>query len=113
MTTRGERRHLVTVYSPGSAAAADGEGNWTSTLVPLTPDTWWVSITPATTRDLERVSAGTTITSASHLVEGAYRGDISTQVQIVFNGRVLHVNGLVNPEERNIRTICVCQEVVT
>src|SRR5262245_29762340 len=112
MSTRGERRHLVTLQGPTGPAAPDGEGNWTPSTGALSPPTWWCSITPASTRDLERVSAGTTITSASHLVEGAYRGDITTQTQIVFNGRILHVNGVVNPEERNIRTICVCQELV-
>src|SRR5262245_33328416 len=112
MSTRGERRHLVHVWGPGTSAAADSEGNWTSTIVPLTPDTWWVSITPASARELERLAGGTTVTTATHVVEGIYRADVTTQSQIVFRNRTFYVGGLVNPEERNIRLICLCQEMV-
>lgn len=112
MSTRGERRHLVTLQGPSGSGAPDGEGNWTPAYGPLTPAQWMVSINPAAARELERLGAGTTITQASHIVEGAYRADITTQTQILFKGRTFHVNSVLNMQERDIRTVCVCQELV-
>jgi hypothetical protein len=112
MSTRGERRHLVTLQGPTGPAVPDGEGNWSAAPAPLTPPTWQVSILAASARELGRLAAGTTITTATHIVEGVYRPDITTETQIVFRGRTFYVNRVENPDERNIRTIAICTEMV-
>jgi len=111
MSTRGERRHQVTLQGPSGPAAADGEGNWASTPAPLTPPTWQVSIIAASARELARV-AGTTVTTATHIMEGTYRADLTTQTEIVYRGHTYYVNQVINPELRNIRTIAICTELV-
>jgi hypothetical protein len=112
MSTKGERRHLVTLQGPGGPPVPDGDGGFTETPAPLTPPTWWCSIVPATARDLERVTAGTTLAAATHVAEGDYHAGITTETEILFRGRTLYVKGVINPEERNITTIALCSEVV-
>jgi SPP1 family predicted phage head-tail adaptor len=111
MTTRGQRRHLVTLSVPGPTVP-DGDGNYTQTDVLLDPPTRYAEIKPATARDLERVAAGTVLSTATHVVTMDYHAGVTTATRIVFNGRVFSVTGVSNPEERNIDTVCVCVELL-
>ena len=77
----GDYRHLVLLQSPGSPVP-DGDGGWTETWSDLSPSTWHVSIEPATARDLERVSAGTVMSTASHIVKGRYHPGVTTKTRI-------------------------------
>src|SRR5262245_50843944 len=106
---RGAYRHLVTLQGPGGTVP-DGDGGWITTPTDLDPPTWWCAINPASVRDLERLTAGTAVTSASFIVTGDYHPGITTQTQITFEGRLLFVNGTVDPEERHITTIAFCEE---
>ena len=58
------------------------------------------------------MTAGTSLTAASHIVEGDYHAGITTPTQITFEARTFYVNGVQNPEERNMTTIAFCSEVV-
>jgi len=109
---RSHYRHLVTLTGLPITTTPDGQGGFTQALTPLTPPTWFCSIRPATQRDLERVTAGTTLTTATHIVEGDYRADITTSTQIGFDGRTLFVNGVQHPEERKITLVLLCTEVI-
>ena len=111
MALRGTYRHLVTLTGPG-APVPDGEGGYTQPPIPLDPPTWWCAITAASARELERMTAGTTLTAASHIVEGDYHPGISTSTEITFEGRTFYVNGVQNPQERDLVTIAFCSEVV-
>jgi head-tail adaptor len=104
-------RHKVRLQNPGPPVS-DGEGGYTQSWTDLTPATWDCSIDPATARDLERVTAGTTLATASHVVRGRYHPGITTATRILFGARTLYVNGVANPEERNVETIALCQEIV-
>lgn len=108
----GQRLHRVQLRNPGEPTP-DAEGNpvegWTS----LTPAYVFARITPATARDLERVTAGTVLASASHLVTMPYHPQVNTQTEILFNGRILRVSGVQNLEERNVELILACTEIVT
>jgi head-tail adaptor len=112
MSTRGERRHLVTLQGPTGPAMPDADGNWTTTSAPLTPATWQCSIIAASARELSRLAANTTTTTATHILEGVYRPDITTQTQVIFRNRTFYISSVLNPEERNIRTIVLCNELV-
>jgi hypothetical protein len=82
-------------------------------MVPLNPPLWWCSIAPASARDLERVASGTTVASATHILEGEYHPGITTKTELIHeDGSVYYVAGVVNPEKRNIVTIALCNEVV-
>jgi head-tail adaptor len=111
-TNIGDRLHRVFLFSQ-RAPVPDGDGGYTMGTWPLDPPDWYVSIRPAGSRELERLTSGTAQTRASHVVTGPYRADVTTGTRISFNGRTLYVNGVMNPEERNIDTVALCDEHVT
>lgn len=108
----GRRIHRVLLQAPG-LNVPDGDGGYTNTWTDLSPNTWQVAIEPATARDLERLTAGTVIAQASHIVTGPYRDDVTINTRVIFNGRTLNVIGVANPEEKNVETIALCSEVVS
>jgi len=104
-------RHLVSVQRPGPGVP-DGDGGTTTSWIDRAPLTWHCSIEPATAKDLERVAAGTVLSTATQIVKGRYRSDLTTQDRLLFNGRQLSATGVSNPEERSIELVLVCVEVV-
>lgn len=105
----GVLRHYVRLENPG-AAVPDGEGGFTQTFTRLADV--WAQIMPATARDLERVTAGTALSTATHVVTIRYRVGVTTQTRVIFGARIFQVTGVSNPEERNIELVLVCVEVV-
>lgn len=110
-TPNGERRHLVALANPGQAVP-DGDGGYTQVYEPLDPTHMYVSIVPATTKDLERITSGTVLSMASHVVSGPFHPGVTTKTRITFGDRTLNVVGVMNPEERNIETVMLVAEVV-
>jgi head-tail adaptor len=109
--TIADRPHRMTWQNPGPAVA-NGDGSYTLTWTDLVPPTTSVKIAPATTATLERLAAGTVLSTASHVVSGPYHPQIKTTTRGLFNGRIFNVIGVANPEERNVETIAICVEVV-
>ena len=107
----GTLRHRVSLENPG-VAVPDGDGGYTQVNVPLSPSEVWADIRPATARDLERVTSGTVMASASHIVTIRYHAGVTTQTRILFGSRVLAVTGVQNPEERNIALVLTAEEMV-
>ena len=108
----GEFRHRVLLQNPNGAPVADGDGGYTQTWADMVPPTWQCSIEPATVQDLERMAAGTIIASATSIIKGHYRPDITVGSRVIFNGRRFNVTGVQNPEERNITLELVAVEVL-
>lgn len=109
-TTIGSHRHLVALNNP-AVPVMNSDGDYTQASVPLDPAEWHCSIMPATARNLERLVAGTVLSTATHLLTGRYHAGITTQTRVTFGMRLFSVTGVVNPEERNIETVAVCVEV--
>lgn len=107
----GAARHLVTFQNPG-AAVSDGDGGFMQAWADLSPATWFVSIEPATARDLERVAAGTVLSTASHIVKGRFHAGVTTKTRMVFDGRTFSITGKANLEERGIAMELLAVEVV-
>jgi head-tail adaptor len=107
----GKRPHRVLFQDPGPGVS-DDDGGVTQTWFHLSPPRMNVEIKPATARDLERIAAGTVLSTASHIVTGPYHAGVSTQTRIVFGTRVFSVTGVANPEERRIESIYVCVELL-
>jgi head-tail adaptor len=108
----GAREHLITLENPG-VPVPDGDGGYTE--VPVELATVFASIQPATARDLERLVAGTVQSTVSHVVTLEYVFGVSTRTRIRFDDpmvgpRLFDVNGIQNPEERNLDLILVCSE---
>jgi hypothetical protein len=112
MATRGARRHLVSLSGPAGDPVPDGDGGWTTTPAALDPATWFVSIRRASQRDLERLTAGTVVSAASHILEGDYHPGVTRQTTIVYEGRTFFVNDVINVDERDTWMVVLCQEVV-
>lgn len=108
----GAMRHSIILENPGTATA-DGDGGYTQTFTALDPSPVRASIMPASARDLERVAAGTVVSSATHLVTMRYHADVTTKTRITFGTRTFNVVGVMNPEERNIWTVVMAVEVVS
>lgn len=106
----GQRLHRVTLQNPGTPVP-DGDGGFTTPWMNLVPPVVFARITPATARDLERVTAGTVLTTASHLVAIPYMPNVSPKTRILFGQRVLQISGVQNPEERNVELLLACIEV--
>lgn len=111
MAAIGTYRNIVTIQNP--TRTADGDGSYTETWTDAAPPVWYVSLQPATARDLEQLAAGTVISQASHIVRGRYRSDITTQSRIVLDARTMNVVAVANVDERNVETMLVCSEVIT
>jgi SPP1 family predicted phage head-tail adaptor len=107
----GARRHAITLQAPG-APVSDGDGGFVQTWADLDPAQVFASIVPATARDLERVAAGTVITTATHLVSMPYHPQLTRETRIRFGTRTLEVADIKNPEERNVELLLICTEQV-
>lgn len=106
----GARQKRVTFQNPGPVVP-DGYGGFTQSWTDLTPAAD-ARISPATAHSLERVAAGTVISSATHIVTVPYRAGISTKTRILVDGRVLNVTSVQDPDERHVELVLVCEEVV-
>lgn len=107
----GDHRHLVTFENPGDPVP-DGDGGFIEAWAPLSPPTWYVSIKAASLRDLESVTAGTVIATASHIVRGRWRPGITTETRMIFEGRTFQITNVTNLEERDREMQLVCEERV-
>ncbi len=105
------RRHLVRWQGPGPAVP-DGDGGFTTTWADLQPASSYVQIAAATAKDLERVAAGTVLSTATHIVTGAFHPGVTTQTRMLFGERVFNVVGVSDLDERHIEMVVTCVEVV-
>jgi head-tail adaptor len=108
---RGAQRHLVSLKNPGDSIN-DGQGNSTTPWFDLNPATAYARVEPATASSLERVTVGAVMAVGTHIVTMDYHPQVNTKTRMTFEGRTLYVKGVHNWEERDIRTIAVCQEVL-
>lgn len=107
----GDRPHRVTFQNPGPAVP-DGDGGTVVTWIDLNPPALSVKIAPATAADLERVTAGTVLATATHIVTGPYHPQVTTQTRLIHDGRTFSVTGASSPDERHVEMVLVCKEVV-
>lgn len=104
------RQKRITFQNPG-AAVANGDGGFTQSWTDLPPPAD-AEVAPASARSLERVAAGTVLSTATHVVTAPYRAGVSTKTRILVDGRVLNITSVLDPEERHVELILVCAEVV-
>ena len=96
----GATRHVVT-FQVGSTRP-DGDGGTVETWIDLDPPSWDVAIRPAPIHDLEREMAGTIVAGTTHIVSGRYRGDVTVECRMLFQGREFRITGVKNIDERGI-----------
>lgn len=108
----GQYRHVIAIANPG-IPVSDGEGGYTEAWEPATPPTVYASIESASQRDLERITGGAVLTTATHLIRTRYHAGISTASRLTFRGRVFEVQSVQDVDERQIALLLICAEVVT
>lgn len=109
-------RHRVTLENPGDAVPdPTGGGGYTqawTTLASRVP----AKVEPASARSLERVTANTVSSSASHLVTVRYVPGVTMQTRLTFHDgevdRLMAVTGQHDTEERHLELILECAEAV-
>jgi head-tail adaptor len=99
----------VRFQNPGPATP-DGDGGYVESWIDCVPAEWKVSLTQATTASLERIAAGTVISTATHLVEGAFHPQVSTLTRMTHGDQVYAITGKVASEGRTM--ICGAVAVV-
>ena len=104
----GAFRHLVTFQAPGGSVP-DGDGGFTEGWADLGA-AWPVEIIPASVRDLETLTAGTVSATATHVITGRYRPDVTTAARVKFGDRIFVITGVQNVEERGIEMRIFAEE---
>jgi head-tail adaptor len=106
----GAYRHRLAVENPGTTVP-DGDGGYTAAYAPADPPYVDASITAATARDLERVTAGTVLATATHLIRTRFHPGITTDTRLLFEGRRFEVQSVQNVDQRDIALILICAEL--
>lgn len=113
--TIGSQRHLIRLQRP-LPATPDGDGGAVQTWTDLTPALWRCSIAAPIARDLrdlERLTAGTVLSTATYVIKGRYHPGLTTLCRGIFRDRTLQFTSVINHEERNRETHALAVEVVT
>jgi SPP1 family predicted phage head-tail adaptor len=100
----GELRHRVTLLQPSRTTNGAGETNVTRTEF----RTVWASVEPLKGWQLER--ARQIGINTSHRVRIRYVAEVAGDWQIGWDGQVLNITGIVNPEGRNIELELSCEQ---
>jgi len=106
----GTFRHVVTFQT--LVSNPDGDGGTVDTWVDLDPATWLVAIVPAAVRDLERLTVGTIVATATHVITGRYRPDVAIDGRMLFQGREFRITGVRNLDERGITMQLFAKETI-
>lgn len=105
----GDFRHVVMFQVPHTEP--DGYGGTLEVWTDL-PPVWNVDIRPATVRDLERQTAGTTVATATHVVYGWYRDDVTVKCRFIFDGDEFRITGIATPQMRKIHQFLFALQTV-
>jgi head-tail adaptor len=111
----GQRIHLVSLFTTTTTANADG--GFDDVLTPLSPATLFADIRPATARDLERMAAGTVISTETLLVMLPFHASVTTKTRLTWTDRAgrshaANVTGVNNPQQRCVDLVLVAVEQV-
>jgi SPP1 family predicted phage head-tail adaptor len=110
-TRIADRPHRVLFQNHG-AAVPDGQGGSTQSWTNCSPPELSVRLSPATAVDLERVAAGTVLSTNTYIVKGPYHPQVTTETRLLFNGRVFQVTGGGSPDERQVEMELVAVELL-
>ena len=94
-------------FQEDAGAVNDGGGNLIKTWLPVANT--WAAVIPVT--GSEQVIANQDGEQITHKVTTRYRDDIQKdRHRILFKGRILHIDYIINVEERNTELNIFCKE---
>ena len=101
----GTLRHLVTIQRP--EVSRDTAGGEAITWTPIA--TVYASVEPLSGR--EWVTSNAMGGEISHRVRMRYFAGLVNTDRLLFNGRILRIEAILNTEERNIELVAMCREL--
>lgn len=110
MAAVGVYRHRIGLANPGKAIP-DGDGGYTEVWTPLDPPQVDASIQAASSMDLERLTGGSVLTTATHLVRLRFHPQVTTATRITFGARTFEVQSAQNVDERDVALLLICVEL--
>lgn len=105
----GLRRHEVVLKNPPDPPVPDNDGSFEDTPETVVA-TVRASIERASARQLERITSGTVIAQATHIVTIPYVTGVTTQTVVVFGTRIFRITDVANPDEANRELQLICVE---
>lgn len=102
----GKLREYVTIETPTETADADGTGGFTvswSTFASV-----WAKISPVSARVVR--SADNNEHRVTHKIRIRELAGVTQKMRIAFEGRIFHVRGIADPEERDRFLDLYCEE---
>lgn len=110
----GRYSNRVTLQSAG-AAVLDTDGGYTQTPVVLVRRVP-AAVQPASARSLERITANTVTSIASHLVTMRFYPGVTTEHQVIFHDgdtdRTMSISGIHDTDEQHVELVLECLERV-
>jgi hypothetical protein len=115
-TSIADRVHRLKRHNPGPAIP-DGDGGSASSWVPLLPLEVSAAIRPPRASDLERLAAGTVISTAMRVIAFPFDPLVTTATRVLWTdpaGRshVASVTGVDNPDGRCVETVLLAVELL-
>lgn len=111
----GGQRNLINVFNPG-APVSDGDGGFTLTYSAAMQPTWWASIERAGQQKAARVFSDTTLSHATHLLQGRFHPQLITKSRVTWTDRssVLHTADVLDVDDvqgRGVETVALVSEI--
>lgn len=103
--TAGRLRHRITIQEP--VTARNGFNEAITTWV--TVATVWASVEPISGREF--FAAEHVQSEITHRIRVRYRAGIAPTMRVVFNGRYLMIESVINYGERNTDLQLMCREM--
>lgn len=100
----GRLRHRVKLQRYDRVS--DGMGGYEEQWVDVA--TVWASVEPLQGR--ERFEAQQVQATTSHRVRMRYRSDVKPEMRVLFGSRILHIQAVVDPQERHRELQLLCEE---
>ena len=101
----GRLRHRITIQEPVTARNSYGEAITTWTAVA----TVWASVEPLSGREF--FAAEHVQSEVTHRVRMRWQSGITPDMRVLFDGRVLTIDAVINYGERRTDLQLMCQEV--
>lgn len=106
----------ILLETPSGDPVPDGEGGFTQGYQPLVPGRVWGGWQPASAQNMERLTAGTVVSTAEHLWTIRYHPDVDTRTRVTFHfkgvERQFTVNGVSTHPKDDQMLVLSCLEVV-
>ena len=111
-----DRVRRIALDVPGKPVP-DGDGGYTQGFDPLDPPALYGKIEPASTAAIERLAAGTILSTATHLITVPFHPGVTTTTRAQWTDDALrphtaNVTGVINVDERCVTLVLGAAEVV-